>query len=305
MAVTMPDNIIDLQDEDEYVNLLVYADSGVGKTVFCGSDDDVLFIAPEDNGTLSAKRFGSTAKKWKIRDGAEGWEDIVESYDWLSELDTIPFNWLALDSLTEMQDMCMRKILQEGVELNPGRDPDTPQLQDWIPYQNRFMRLVKAFNSLPVNVIYTALQMDEEDEDGEKVVLPMMQGKGTQYSKRVASHMTSFGHMRVSRRRTGKDEEGKAVYEEFRTIQWKGTKTVMAKDRTRCLEPKTVVGEGGLKSIRELLEAGPKQPAAGRVVPAKKTARSKRNPVVNSEPDGNPMTLVTVGGGDSDEDGEE
>lgn len=306
MTISLPDNIVDIQDEDEYVNLLIYADSGVGKTVFAGSDEGVLFVAPEDNGTLSAKRFGSDAKKWKIRDGAEGWSDIVNAYDWLSELDVIPFNWVVLDSLTEMQDMCMRKILAEGTELNPGRDPDTPQLQDWIPYQNRFMRLVKAFNSLPVNVLYTALQMDEEDEGGEKVVLPMMQGKGTQYAKRVASHMTSFGHMRVARKRIGKDDDGAALYEEYRVIQWRASKTVMAKDRTRCLEPKTIIGEGklnGLKDVRELLEAGPRQPAPGRVVPAKKAAtRSKRRPVPNSEDsEGNPMALVTVGGGDSDD----
>lgn len=299
--VVLPDNIIDLQDEDEYVNLLIYADSGVGKTVFCGSDEDVLFIAPEDNGTLSAKRFGSTAKKWKIH----GWQDIVDAYDWLADQDPIPFNWVILDSLTEMQQMCMRHILDEAVQMNPGRDPDIPQLQDWQPYYIRVERLVKAFNSLPVNVIYTALQQDEENEDGEKVVLPMMQGKGTQYAKKVASWMTSFGHMRVQRKKIGVDDDGNAQYEEYRVIQWKASKTVMAKDRTRCLEPRTVIGEGklnGLKDVRELLEAGPKQPAPGRVVPAKGRKRKPAgNGVSGDETSKNPMTLVTVGGGDDDE----
>lgn len=272
VTIDLPGNIISLQDEDEYVNLLIYADSGVGKTVLAGSDEDVLFIAPEDNGTLSAKRFGSTAKKWKIT----GWDDIVAAYEWLYTLDPIPFNWVVLDSLTEMQDMCMRKILEEGMEINPSRDPDTPQLQDWIPYQNRFMRLVKAFNSLECNVLYTALQMEEETEDGETLALPMMQGKGTQYSKKVASTMTSFGRMSVQRKRTGKEEDGTPIYDEFRVIQWRATKTVMAKDRTRCLEPRTVIGNGklgSLKDIRELLEAGPKQPAPGRVVPPKSGRR--------------------------------
>jgi hypothetical protein len=298
MNLVLPDNIIALQDEDEYVNLLVYADSGVGKTVFCGSDEDVLFIAPEDNGTLSAKRFGSSAKKWKIH----GWPDIVAAYEWLYDQDPIPFNWVVLDSLTEMQDMCMRQILDEAVELNPGRDPDVPQLQDWQPYFERFKRLVKGFNSLPVNVIYTALQQDEENEDGERVVLPMLQGKGTQYAKKVASWMTSFGHMRVQRKKVGTDEDGAPVYDEFRIIQWKASKTVMAKDRTRCLEPRTIIGEGklnGLKDVRELLEAGPKQPAPSRVVD--KAKRSSRGRKPKTETDGNPMTLVTVGGGDEDE----
>lgn len=260
--VNLPSNIIDLQDEDEYVNLLVYADSGVGKTVFAGSDDDVLFIAPEDNGTLSAKRFGSTAKKWKIH----GWPDIVAAYEWLRSLDPIPFNWVVLDSLTEMQQMCMRHLLEEGVRMNPARDPDVPQLQDWIPYFERVRRMVKSFNALPVNVLYTALQQDEDNEEGEKVVLPMMQGKGTQYAKQVASWMTSFGNMRVQRRQSGKNEDGTPIWEEIRVVQWKASKKVMAKDRTRCLEPKTV--NLSLREIRELLEAGPKPtPQPGRVVP--------------------------------------
>lgn len=294
LTAKFPDNIISLQDEDEYVNLLVYADSGVGKTVFAGSDDDVLFIAPEDNGTLSAKRFGSSAVKWKIH----GWDDIQEAYNWLYEQDPIPFNWIILDSLTEMQDMCMRKILDEGLEINPSRDPDTPQLQDWIPYQNRFMRLVKAFNSLPCNVLYTALQMEEETEDGEIVVLPMLQGKGTQYAKKVASTMTSFGRMSVQRKRVGKDEEDSPIYEEYRIIQWRASKTVMAKDRTRCLEPRTIIGQGklqGLKDVRELLEAGPRQPAPGRVV-------NKRGANSNSK---EKMSLVKVGADSEDDESED
>lgn len=293
--VDLPSNIINLQEEDETYNLLIYADSGVGKTVFAGSDDDVLFIAPEDNGTLSAKRFGSTAQKWKVA----GWDDVSAAFKWLSSLDEIPFNWVVLDSLTELQQMCMRKILTEGVEMNPGRDPDIPQLQDWQPYFIRFERMVKAFNDLEVNMLYTALQQDEENEDGERIVLPMLQGKGTQYAKKVSSWMTSFGHMKVSRKAIGTDDDGNKQYEEYRVIQWKASKTVMAKDRTRCLEPRTVIGDGrlgGLKDIRELLESGPKpQPQPGRV-----PSRPKNTPKVKTNEE--PLELVSVGADDGEDD---
>lgn len=264
----LPASIIDLQDEDEYVNLLVYADSGVGKTVFAGSDEDVLFIAPEDNGTLSAKRFGSSAKKWKVN----SWDDIVEAYDWLYQEEPIPFNWVIMDSLTEMQSMCMRKVLDEAIEMNPSRDPDVPQLQDWQPYFLRFERLVKAFNDLPVNVLYTALQQDEEDEDGNKFVLPMIQGKGTQFSKKVCGWMTSIGNMKVIRKKIGADDDGAPKFTEARAINWAGTKTTMGKDRTRCLAPRTV--DLSLKNVREILEAGPQQPAPGRTPPRKITGKA-------------------------------
>jgi AAA domain len=287
--VQLPSNIISLQDEDEYHNLLIYADSGVGKTVFAGSDDEVLFIAPEDNGTVSAKRFGSTAQKWKIHN----WNDIQEAYSWLAQQEVIPFNWVILDSLTEMQAMCMRKVLDEGIEINPSRDPDVPQLQDWQPYFLRFERMVKSFNALHVNMLYTALQMDEENDEGDKVVLPMLQGKGTQYSKKVASWMTSFGHMRVARRKTGNDDDGNPQYEEFRRIQWKASKTVMAKDRTRCLEPYTT--NLSLKEVRENLESGPKPtPQPGRTVPNKGNSSTVK---VSSEP----FELLSVGADGEDD----
>jgi hypothetical protein len=294
---SFPDNIINLQDEDEFVNLMLYADSGVGKTVFGCSDDDVLVIAPEDNGTLSAKRFGSSALKWKIH----GWSDIVAAYEWLYDQDPIPFNWVFLDSLTEMQDMCMRKVLDDARQMNPARDPDIPQIGDWQPYYNKFQRLVKAFNALEVNCVYSALQQEEENEDGEKVVLPMIQGKGTQYAKKVASWMTSFGNMRVARRKIGEDDSGSTKWEEYRVIQWKSSKQVMAKDRTRCLEPRTV--NLSLKEVRELIEAGPKPtPAAGRVVPPKKASKGLvREPEENGD---RQVQLVSVGVDDNDE-GEE
>lgn len=275
--VNLPNSIIELADDDEYYNLLVYGDSGVGKTVLAGSDDDVLFIAPEDQGTMSAKRFGSSAKKWKVIT----WDDVVNSYDWLyknfvAEEEPIPFNWLALDSITELQSMCMRKVLDEAVANNPSRDPDVPQIQDYMPYYLRFERMVKAFCSLPVHVLFTALQQDEENEDDEKVVLPMLQGKGTQYSKKMAGLMTAFGHMTVIRRKTDQTDEetGKPIFEDRRMIQWKSSRTVMAKDRTRCLEPRTV--NKSLKDIRELLESGPAQPAPGRTPPSKRKAAPNR-----------------------------
>jgi hypothetical protein len=297
ISIDLPGNIIGIQDEDEHNNLMIYGDSGVGKTVLAGSDDDVLFVAPEDNGTLSAKRFGSDAMKWKIREGADGWEDTLAAYKWLRSLETIPFNWVVLDSLTELQDMCMAKVIREDLEVHPGRDPDSPLIGDWVPYYNKFAKMVKAFNALEVNMLYTALAQEEEDDDGNKMKLPMLQGKGTQYAKKVASWMTSFGHISVRSKTEGEGENKRRI--DYRVVQWKASKSVMAKDRTRVLEPMTIIGEGkldGLKGIRELLEAGPQQPAPGRVVPKREESpnlvRSSTNESDESVAEDGDMVMV-------------
>lgn len=74
-----------------------------------GSDDRVLFIAPEDSGTLSALRMGSTAQKIRVRH----WNDIKEAVEYLEDNQAILANYdVAVDSLTEMQKMCMAAILE-------------------------------------------------------------------------------------------------------------------------------------------------------------------------------------------------
>ena len=103
-----------LQDSVIHTNIMIYGDSGVGKTVWCGSGQRVLFIAPEDSGTLSAKRHGSTASKWPVKT----WNDLLEAYEYVYEqleAGTFEFDVLAIDSLTEMQYMSMQHVLRLAV----------------------------------------------------------------------------------------------------------------------------------------------------------------------------------------------
>ncbi|WQY91174.1 RecA-like DNA recombinase [Mycobacterium phage Benzema] len=275
--------IIKVADDEDYVNLLVYGDSGVGKTVFCGSDDKVLFVAPEDNsdGLLSAKLAGTTADKWPIRD----WGDLVEAYNYLDELDEIPYNWIVVDSLTEMQIMAMRDILDRAVEENPSRDPDIPQIQDWQKYYEMVKRMIKCFNALPVNVLYTALSRQTEDEEGTEYLLPDLQGKKDNYAKQVVSWMTSFGCMQIKRVRVKTDDDITKKVKEVRRITWKDTGLVTGKDRTNALTPYTDIRDVTdpeddgltLKDIRLRIERKKSGSAKSATTkrPARKTASAR------------------------------
>lgn len=242
--------IISIRETDDKVNLLVYGNSGVGKTWFAASDDRVLFVAPEDrsDGLLSAVMSGSNADKWPINQ----WDDLVEAYNYLHDLDEIPYNWVVIDSLTDMQEMAMRSILDAAVEENPNRDPDLPQLQDWQKYYEMVKRMVRAYNALDVNVLYTALARLAEDEEGVEHLIPDLQGKKDNYAKQVASLMTSFGCLQVKRRRVEDEEGNKKKVEIYRTITWQDTGIVSGKDRTCALAPKTE--NKTLKDIRLMIE---------------------------------------------------
>ena len=191
--------IVTLADDAPSINLLVYGDSGAGKTVLAGSDRKVLFLAPEDSGTLSALRMGSQADKWPIRK----WEDLIEVYEYCYNIeangDKIPYDWLAIDSITEMQYLARQFILQRTFQekTNKGQDTEVPQIQDWQREYIILEKMVRAFNDLKVNVIYTALARKETDADGEEFLVPDIQGKGYGLSMKLVALMTSYGYLKV------------------------------------------------------------------------------------------------------------
>lgn len=232
---SLPANIISLEDEEEKVNLLVYGNSGVGKTVWCGTAKNVLFLAPEDDGTISAKRLGSKAKKWTIKE----WEDFDEAVNWLEDNPDHGFDVIVVDSITEMQQIMLRYILRTEQGKNASRDIDIPQIQDHQKWQNMFKRYVHRVNDLPVNVVWTALVRNETDEEGEEFLTPDIQGKGYQMSQAICSYMTSYGYMQAKQVKVRNPKEGEPETKIIRVITWQDTGVVRGKDRTNVLTPMT------------------------------------------------------------------
>jgi hypothetical protein len=258
-------SIISLEDEEDFVNLLVYGKSGVGKTVWAGSAEGVLFIAPEDDGTISAKRRGSKAKKWKVK----SWDDLMEALEWLEDNEDHGFEVICIDSITHMQQILLRHILQIVVEEKPDRDLDIPAIQDHQKWQNMFKRFVLRFNALPVNVVWTALVRNETDEEGQDFLTPDIQGKGYQMSQTICSYMTSYGCLQAKRVKNKTAKEGEPEYRIVRGITWEDTGVVQGKDRTGVLAPKTTG-----KSLQQVLDMI--FPPAG----GKTTTRAPRNGAV-------------------------
>lgn len=278
--MTLKDKVRPLASADEFVNMLVFADSGTGKTVLAGSDDSVLFAAPEDDGLLSAQRMGSKADKYDINQ----WEDLMALHKDLQELvndgEKIPYKWLAIDSITEMQAMCMRYILRKVVADNPDRDPDVPAIQDWQRYYILFEKMVRAFNDLPVNVLWTALSRKVEDADGNEFMVPEIQGKDYGIAMKTVSYMTCYGYMmreieEVERPvdPTKPDGEKKLVKVRRRVIYFEDTGVFRGKDRTLSLGTKYVLPpKDALKSIRLKIENFGKEPA--KAAPKKVAAKA-------------------------------
>jgi len=84
---------------------------------------------------------------------------------------TYPFKVLAIDSLTNWHEFCMRSILA-----NSGQLGKPPQLQHWGLRDVEFLNTLILLKSLPICVIVTAHQAYTE-VDSETVINPDLPGK--------------------------------------------------------------------------------------------------------------------------------
>jgi len=168
-----------LQDEAQYLRLLVYGEPGVGKTWFAAS----AALSPETAPCLFLDFRGQVAslehprykevlaKKQLVILRLDHYKELNHVYSYLKshgELGADSFGKLlpefprtvALDSLTELQRAeAMRRAGNRADTFLV--DVEGPQIQDWGKLLNQFTLLAHLFYSLPMHVVFTALESVE------------------------------------------------------------------------------------------------------------------------------------------------
>jgi phage nucleotide-binding protein len=201
-------------------NWLIYAPSGVGKTVLAGTAPKNLILSVEAAGTESAKAFGSDADEWIM----DSWEDVKEAHDWIKKEGHKEYDWVTVDSITEMEEMCWKDHLASIGKQFEAR------IQDYGIVDRKIKNMVDSFNRLPINVLYTAQQAAHttEDEDGDEIlkVLPAI-GRakgGYPLSNLLCGKVTLVGLLTVAEDEDNEDEE-------YRRLWVHGGDRWIAKDR--------------------------------------------------------------------------
>lgn len=230
----LPPEIIGLEEYTEHINLMVYGDSGIGKTVFAGSAN-TLILATEQ-GTVSAARQGSEAKMADCTT----LEKMDRMMDWLDDatLDPdFPFDWVAVDTATELQSIMLRDVVDRRVEEGTAKslNPYKVELQEYGEMHEMFRTYVRRINRMPVNTCWTAQAMLTQDEEGNEFRMPMFQGKGNQMAMWMASKMHAYGYMHNATVAVKNKETNKVRNVQRRRIQWQSSETARAKDRFDAL----------------------------------------------------------------------
>ncbi|QKY79547.1 RecA-like DNA recombinase [Streptomyces phage ShakeNBake] len=251
-----PKAIRSIKDQKAFIHMTLVADAGWGKTVFGGSDEDVLFLTCDPEGTISAAAMGSSAEEWPIKT----YKDLDEAYRWLRDEGHKEFKWACVDTVGGAQRILQRSALDASYAANPGkRDPDVPSMDVHQKAQIQTIKFIMQFNDLPMNTLYTAHPYNLEDAEGEPYILPYVHGGRGEVAQQALGHMNvaGFGVM-------AEDDNGREV----RRVYFRNTGPYRGKDRFGKLP--RYMDKPTLKQVRETIEAPASRPV--RKTAAKKTA---------------------------------
>ncbi|MGE5612724.1 MAG: AAA family ATPase [Bacillota bacterium] len=200
-----------LSESNPSVNMLVYGDSGAGKTVLGGTAPRALILAVEA-GTISAARQGSKAhvvdcstypKFAAVLNAARAGT--------LRHPDGEKFSWLVVDSLTMFQEKLQTDVIEKAHASNPNRSATILDMMGHQEFQRLYKRVVNALNDLDENVLYLCHAMRKTDEELDPIILPHLTGKfGTDDSTACArwtvGTMDIYGYLAVSKKAKAEGE---------------------------------------------------------------------------------------------------
>lgn len=206
---------IELRSTADYtangVKILVYGESGAGKTTLCGTVDSPVIISAE--GGLLALR-GLVLPYIEIRSLGE----LDEAYRWAAESEeAAQFQTVCVDSISEIAEVCLKA---QKAKSNDGRMAYGDMVTDMA-------ERVRRFRDLPGRDVVVTAWVDRLADDLERIkFLPGAPGK-------TLGPMLPYLFDEVLALRVERDDKGVP----FRTIQTQPDAAWTAKDRSGSLEP--------------------------------------------------------------------
>jgi hypothetical protein len=209
---------------DKWIKIMLHADSGVGKTHFCGTagehpETSPVLIIDCEGGTEPLRGWPNVDTKRVYTMG-----DLKKIFDDIANHNNGWYKTFAVDSLSEVQDVDMRQVMIEAK--NTAKNPDmvnidVPSPREWGIGRNHVRTITRAFRDLDANVIVTTLTNTIIKEGKADRYVPALPGK---LGYEIPGFMGIVGWYHFN------DDRHKE-----RVMQIKGSNRVMAKTRFKEL----------------------------------------------------------------------
>jgi hypothetical protein len=204
--------------------MLIYGEPGVGKTRLAATAQDHEDTSPmlliDIEGGLTSIKNRDDIQVVTVR----SFRDFIKLFNELvKEEHDFPFKTVAVDNMSELQELDKREIMEVAYNANPDRvDKDVPSQREWGKTAEHMRTITRHIRDLPCHTIMTAHVVTEKDEGMPTKHFP---GFGGRAKRDVAGFVDIVGYMSVDL----KNQQA------VRRVQFLNTRMVVAKDRTDSL----------------------------------------------------------------------
>ena len=184
----------EISDQTSKLSVLIYGNTGSGKTGWCANSPKPLFLSTESQGLATVQALNPNAifvsiKNWDefaqiinaIENGKveiiDGQQNLIFSFSG----EKVAFQTLVIDSLSDLQNMLLEK--QTGIKKADGISLSRKQLtlQEWGIMKDVMLSLLRTLRSLKCSVICICLAEEKtvNDDSGLQVskIVPLFSGK--------------------------------------------------------------------------------------------------------------------------------
>lgn len=151
----------------ESYGICIYGRGGVGKTSLLATMPGrglVIDVPQFEGGTYVLSSASDRIDVYPC----ERWEDIDAAF-WFLSREPHSYRWVAIDSITGMQELAKRKTIGER---DISADPHTISLQEWGKVGRLVSELVFRFRTLKIHTIWIAQERTHRGEDGPGAIGP-------------------------------------------------------------------------------------------------------------------------------------
>lgn len=244
-------NIEKLAERDKLIKILVYGESGVGKTVFAASAPRPILWIESEGGTNS---ISDPEGIDIVR--VESLETYREALRFLRSDEGKKYKTVVLDSFTETQAAVLKEIMVAVAERDDNRDEFTPQFQEYQRLVGVMREIVRGFRDLPMHVVITALtREDKDDMTGRVTVRPRL---SPAVANEIPGFMDVVGYMYMSTDKSGEADD--EPVEPHRNMLLIGTGKYIAKVRApKGVDVPSHLTDSEFEDIAQIVLAAPKE----------------------------------------------
>ncbi len=212
-----------------WLNMMIYSEPGVGKTHLIGTAQDHKLTAPLlvfdiDGGitTLRKRKDVDVIQVRSVKQLIQGYRMLYNAIP--SDGKKFPYGTVAIDTYSELQQLDLAEIMKQFAKINDKIDPDVPDMRGYGKSGTHMRDIVRAFRDLPCNTIFSCHSETDRDNNMKLVNKIKLVGK---LRVDIPGFLDIVGFYRS-------ETDGDDIK---RIMQFQGTETVVAKDRTGAFDP--------------------------------------------------------------------